>query len=87
MSEMFMGCSSLTSLEISKFKTENVNDLSSMFNGCSSLSYLNLSSFNTEKCTKFTNIFEGCEKLTIKYDKSKCTKLADFIPSYVKVES
>ena len=45
---MFYECSSLKELNLSKFNTENVEDMSSMFNECSSLEVLNLSNFNTE---------------------------------------
>ena len=41
MSDMFSGCSSLSSLpDISKWNTSNVTDMSCMFFGCSSLSSL-----------------------------------------------
>ena len=40
-------CSSLTSLNLSNFNTNNVTNMSYMFNKCSSLTSLNLSNFNT----------------------------------------
>ncbi len=39
--EMFLGCSSLTSLNLSNFNTNNVKEMSKMFSGCSSLTSLN----------------------------------------------
>jgi surface protein len=47
MSGMFNKYSSLKSLDLSSFNTNNVNDMSFMFFNCSSLISLNLSSFNT----------------------------------------
>ena len=37
MLNMFNGCSSLTSLDLSSFDTSNVTNMNNMFNGCSSL--------------------------------------------------
>ena len=44
---MFYYCSSLTSLNLSNFNTNNVIDMSYMFCDCSSLTSLNLFNFNT----------------------------------------
>ena len=41
MNLMFGDCSSLTSLNLSNFNTNNVQDMSGMFSGCSSLTSLN----------------------------------------------
>ena len=38
---MFYGCNKLTSLDLSNFNTNNVNDMSYMFYDCSSLTSLN----------------------------------------------
>ena len=46
MSYMFSYCSSLTSLTLSNFNTNNGNNMSCMFSYCS-LTSLNLSNFNT----------------------------------------
>ena len=43
---MFEDCSSLTSLDLSNFKTENVQSMNSMFEDCSSLTSLDLSNFS-----------------------------------------
>jgi len=50
MNSMFNGCSSLKEINLSKFNTQNVTDMSWMFYGCSSLKEINLSNFNTQKC-------------------------------------
>ena len=64
MSGMFLGCSSLTSLDLSNFNAENVKDMRSMFLGCSSLTSLNLSNFNAENVQNMSGMFHGCQSLT-----------------------
>ena len=64
MSYMFVGCSSLTSLDLSNFKTDNVTNMSAMFNACSGLTSLDLSNFKTEKVTNMSHMFHGCYGLT-----------------------
>lgn len=66
MSNMFYGCSSLTSLDVSNFNTSNVTDMSGMFQNCRSLTSLDVSSFNTSKVnsySSFANMFYGCNSL------------------------
>ena len=60
MSSMFNGCSSLTELNLSNFRTNNVINMSNMFSNCSSLRELNLSNFNTDKVINMENIFQYC---------------------------
>ena len=62
---MFLGCSSLTSLDLSKFDTSNVVDMSAMFNSCSSLTSLDVSNFNTSNVTNMGYMFSGCSSLTL----------------------
>ena len=45
---MFYGCSNLTSIDISKFNTENVNYMDYMFADCSNLISIDISKFNIE---------------------------------------
>ena len=62
---MFYYCGSLTSLDISSFKTDKVTDMSSMFAGCSSLERLIFGEyFKTGKVTDMNDMFNGCEDLT-----------------------
>ena len=61
---MFRGCSSLTSLEVSGFKTDNVTNMGSMFYGCSSLTSLDVSGFKTDNVTDMGYMFSGCSSLT-----------------------
>ena len=68
MRSMFSKCSSLTSLDLSNFNTDNVNNMSYMFNNCSSLATLNLSNFNTNNVKDMSEMFSGlnknCETIT-----------------------
>ena len=42
MSNMFNGCSSLKSIDLSSFNINNINKMKGMFNGCSSLKKENI---------------------------------------------
>ena len=64
MESMFDNCSSLASLDLSKFKTSNVTDMSNMFYNCSSLTSLDVSSFNTSKVKNMSGMFSHCMSLT-----------------------
>ena len=48
MIEMFKGCTSLTSLDLSNFETYNVDNMEGMFSGCTSLKNLDISRFSGE---------------------------------------
>ena len=65
MSEMFSGCSGLTSLDLSVFNTENVKTMYAMFNGCSGLTTSNLaiSGLNTSGVTNMATMFKNCSGL------------------------
>ena len=64
MQEMFIGCMSLTSLNLSTFNTTKVSNMIMMFGHCSSLTSLDLSSFNTTKVLLMQGMFYDCERLT-----------------------
>ena len=64
MATMFLGCSSLTSLDLSGFNTSKVTNMGNMFGGCSSLTRLDLSGFDTSKVTNMGSMFGSCEALT-----------------------
>ena len=64
MSGMFVGCSSLTNLDVSGFITNNVSDMHLMFSTCSSLTSLNVRNFKTDIVTDMSNMFVGCSSLT-----------------------
>lgn len=64
MENMFAGCSSLTSLDLSSFNTASVTTMFCMFDGCSKLTSLDLSSWNTEKVATISGLFNDCSELT-----------------------
>ena len=57
MSFMFWGCSSLQSLDVSRFDTSNVKNMGWMFHGCSSLQSLDMSGFDTSNVTNMGGMF------------------------------
>ena len=60
---MFNGCSSLTSLNLSNFETQKVENMESIFGYCLSLKYLNINNFKTSY-TKYMNyMFYECNSL------------------------
>ena len=59
---IFYDCSSLTSLNLSNFNTNNVINMNNMFHNCSSLTFLDLSNFNTNNVTNMLFIFYGVNK-------------------------
>ena len=63
MYNMFYGCSSLTSLDLSGLRTDNVTDMSYMFYRCTSLKSLDLSGFMTDKVENMASMFKGCSAL------------------------
>ena len=64
LNNMFRGCYSLTSLDLSNFNTSNVTNMYNMFRDCSSLTSLDLSNFDTSNVTDMYNMFGGCSSLT-----------------------
>ena len=63
MGNMFFGCSSLTSLDLSSFNTSNVTYMDGMFRGCSALTDVDLTSFETENLHSTNSLFYECESL------------------------
>lgn len=64
MGQLFAGCSSLKSLDVSNFNTPNVSNIDSLFYNCSGLTSLDVSSFNTENVYGMEYTFSGCSGLT-----------------------
>lgn len=62
-SNLFNGCSNLTSINIEALDTSNAEDMSYMFQGCSSLASLDLSKFNTSRVTSMYSMFDGCRSI------------------------
>ena len=79
MSEMFLGCSGLTDLDVSGFDTSQVTDMYDMFSNCSGLTDLDVSGFDTSKVTNMDGMFYGCENLkeldASGFDTSKVTNM------------
>ena len=73
MNQMFCGCESLKSIDLSSFITNKVNDLRFMFSRCSSLKSIDLTTFKiSENCT-IQGMFSDCKSLkkeNIKIDDS-----------------
>ena len=63
-SDMFNGCSGLTSIDLSNFDTDEVTNMSGMFSGCSGLTSIDVSNFNTANVTDMSNMFNYCSGLT-----------------------
>jgi len=59
MQYMFNGCSALSNLNISSFRTQNVENMSYMFNDCQSLTTIDVSNFNTESVNDISRMFYG----------------------------
>ena len=62
---MFSGMSSLTSLDLSNFKTSNVTNMRSMFYIMPYLKSLDLSNFNTSNVTLMNYMFSGMSNLAM----------------------
>lgn len=64
-SGMFMGCSSLTSINFTNFVATGILSMANMFSGCSKLTTITgLSNFNTSRVVDMYGVFEGCAALT-----------------------
>ena len=64
---MFDGCTSLTSVDISRLKTNKAESFTRMFNNCNSLTELDLVNITTDSVTNTSYMFQGCQNLkTIK---------------------
>ena len=78
MNSMFLGCSSLSSLDLTNFDTGKVTDMSRMFQNCYDLTSLDVSNFNTSKVTDMCCMFVGCHKLTsLNVSKFNTTEVTD----------
>ena len=80
MSEMFMSCNNLESIDLSSFNTSNVTNMDFMFYNCVSLESLDLNSFDIGNLKSAYCMFQQCESLQTIYcnaDWSTSTKLTD----------
>ena len=69
----------ITSFDLSKYDTSNVNNMESMFTDCSGLTSLDVSSFDTSKVNNMSWMFRSCGGLTslavTNFDTSKVTNM------------
>ena len=63
MRNMFYGCSSLISIDLSNFNTQKVTHIDKMFLGCSSLTNISFSNFDTQNVIYMSQMFSGCSSL------------------------
>lgn len=63
MLQMFLNCSSLTTLDLSSLDTSNVTNMHMMFLFCSKLTDVNFTNVNTSKVTDLGSMFQGCTSL------------------------
>lgn len=63
MTAMFIGCASLTSLDVSIFDTSKVTSMGSTFAYCSKLSSLDLGGWDTSNVTNMDGMFTDCSGL------------------------
>ena len=64
MSNMFYGCSALTSLDVTHFNTAKVTNMNYMFYRCSKLTSLDVTKFNTANVTNMSYMFCRCPVLS-----------------------
>ena len=60
---MFYGCSTLKTLDLSNFNTSNVTNMNSMFEKCSQLQELDLSNFDFRNVLYMGGLCNGCSNL------------------------
>lgn len=63
-SGMFMGCSSLTSINFTNLDTSKIIMMDNMFSDCTLLSTIDLSTFKTDIVKDMSYMFSGCTSLT-----------------------
>lgn len=64
MGDMFQGCGSLTSLDLSRFNTRNVRNMETMFQGCNQLETIYAGNgWSTVAVTESSEMFAGCTNL------------------------
>ena len=91
MRKMFSDCSSLTSLDVTKFNTEKVANMNNMFYNCSKLTSLNVTNFNTANVTDMSYMFQNCSSLTsldvTKFNTAKVTNMSYMFSACLKLTS
>ena len=81
---MFFGCTSLVSIDLSKFRTSNVKYINDMFDDCRKLIYLDISGIKRtdSPLSNYSDFFNDKfpSKGTIILSSSIYKKIANFIP-------
>ena len=81
MNDMFASCTSLTSLDLSTFKTNKVSNMSAMFYEDQNLLELDMRNFDSSNCNHFESMFEKAyENITVVIDKNKCSNMIKYLP-------
>ena len=62
-SDMFAGCSKLTSIDVSSLNTVNATNMSGMFSNCSTLTNITFGSFVTANVTSYNGMFQDSPQL------------------------
>lgn len=63
MESMFYGCRSLTTLDLSNFRTSSITNMDNMFLNCQQLISLNIQNFDTSNVEHMNRIFYHCSSL------------------------
>ena len=59
-SNMFFGCTKISSIDMTSVDTSNVKNMSCMLNGCAELKYIDLRTFDTSSVVNMHGMFFGC---------------------------
>ena len=81
---IFLGCNSITNIDLSNFITQNVINMNGMFYGCSSLTNIGLSNFDTKNVTNMNGMFSKCKSLKIKSVKTNDKQIIELIKKFLK---
>ena len=81
---MFLGCSSLTSLDLSSFNTAKVSAIQQMFFGCSALNTVYVGSgWSNENMSYNEAVFEGCNSLVGGYGTAYDASSIDYTYAHI----
>ena len=63
-SSMFSSCNKLTTLDVSRWSTNNITDLYATFSNCHNLTTINVSRWNVRNVSNVSGMFASCNNLT-----------------------
>ena len=79
--KLFYKCNSLISINVERFKSNYINDMTDMFNGCYKLESLDLSNFKTKEVKSMKRMFKQCNSLNnldlSSFDTSQVTDMTE----------